>query len=141
MRPGPNVTTARYEFSDSQNRVFIDLATAMRMVGLATCALGVTLVLAGTWLWILTPGSSGPLSSVFLRGWPFALPGCLFLSIGLPTLHASHNFRAIAETSGDDVALLVDALDALTHSFRTQLWFSALGAVLVAMLAFSVLYS
>jgi hypothetical protein len=131
-----------YEFTDAQNAVIRRLTGMMRLVGVTTSVLGVALVAVGLYLSSLLMARTGGFYSVnaFLGGaWTTGLPGLLFLSIGAATLRASGDFRAITRTSGNDVPLLLDALAALTTSYRAQLWFSLLGAVIAGVFAMSLI--
>lgn len=129
---------AAYEFTDAQNGILRRLTWTMRLVGYTTSALGFVLSAIGLWFsWVLarrTPGSHG-LTYLVAGSWPAGLPGILFASIGIATLRASGDFNAITRTKGSDLPLLMDALTALTVSYRVQLWFAVLGAIVAAIFA------
>lgn len=105
-----------YEFDKLENQAFVRLAAAMRFASLLL-ALGAaaTVVL----------GLGAALESVSRGAWlalVFALAGTLVpLLCALWTLRASTHFRLIADTEGNDIVHLMDAVAHLTKLYLLQL--------------------
>lgn len=125
------VTPRGYEFDDIQNQLLARLTRTMRFVGVTTVILGLALFVVGLGISAqVFHGARVGLLALIAGAWPTGLPGILFLIIGYATLRASADFAAITQTRGKDMLLLMDALQALSESYRTQLWFAAVGICL-----------
>lgn len=102
MQPG-------YEFDQSQNQLFRDLAQKMRFVSFFLIALGILLVIGG--LFNLSRGEIGSVIS-----------GVVQVIIGFWTYRAAGAFRKIVDTQGNDVENLMGALGELRKLYTLQYW-------------------
>lgn len=104
-----------FEFSESQNQLFSDLARKMRFVSYFLIVLGVVSLIAG----IFTLNRTG-LGDV--------VQGVLSIVIGAWTGKASASFQLIVETRGNDIENLMGALGELRKLYLLQYW-----AILIAL--------
>lgn len=110
--PGAGAPRAgrEYEFDESKNAVFADLALKMEVVGLFAIAVGIFVVFLGAWLF--HPGS--------------ILSGALYAVIGMWTHRAGVSFKKIAQTRGHDISHLMHALNDLERLYSVQFWICVL---------------
>jgi hypothetical protein len=100
-----------FEFSAEQNKIFQRLARLMKYAGILFIFLGVMI---------------GTLSGVTILHQPLRGYGYLFLTIlsvsfGVWTNSISYSFKLIAETSGQDITILMDALKTMKLVYTLQL--------------------
>ncbi len=106
------VQGTEYEFNDSENAVFRELAGNMKFVGIAGVILGALAALGG--LLALLGARPGE----FLKD---AIEGTAWLLIGLWTLSASRAVMRIVDTQGSDITNLMTAMRELKKVYRFQM--------------------
>jgi hypothetical protein len=121
-----------YEFNDSENRIFADVAAKMRAVGFISIFFG----------------SLGAVISIFLlsqtkepRATNQAILGIIqggyFLLIGTWTSNAGASFKQIVDSKGKDISNLMDAMSSLRKLYTLQYWLlaSAMAVIVFAAIA------
>lgn len=99
----------RYEFDQTQNQLFKDLAQKMRFVSYFLIALGVLLLVVG--ILNLTRGGFGSI-----------INGAVQVIIGYWTTRAAAAFQRIVTTEGSDIVNLMGALGELRKLYTLQYW-------------------
>lgn len=119
--PPPRLPAAApgYEFSAAQEVLIASLARLMRIVGGVSVAFGALVVVLG-----LMAGGNGVAAFV---------QGALMLVIGVLTFAAGGRFAQVAETTGRDIALLMEALDKLRTLYLVQVWMLGIALAMLAL--------
>ena len=109
----PASTAAEYEFSHSENMVIGQCSHRARIFGILCAISGVIeLIAAGATLFAL----SGGMATAFL------LPaGAFNLVLGIYLTRASTNLSLVVTTAGNDVTLMMGALQQLSRAFFVQI--------------------
>jgi hypothetical protein len=105
--PVPN-RPAPFEFSAPQEMLISSLARLMKIAGAASAGFGAILLLA-----LL---QNPPNALVLL------IQSALMIAVGVLTWSAGARFRQVSDTTGRDIALLMDALDRLRTIYLIQVW-------------------
>jgi hypothetical protein len=147
--------SARYEFTEAQNREIGDLAGKMRLVGLVAVILGVVNLIMAVLLVIYafrdqlpaevlrripedTLKQIPPASQLWALVLQAAISGLIFLLIGLWTRSAASEFQKIVDTTGRDISHLMSALGALNKMYSLLSTLIIVG-ILAFLLAIGVL--
>jgi hypothetical protein len=116
-----------YEFNESENSVFADVASRMKAVGFFSVFFGSLSIILSTFALIQSKdfrlGSSG------IGG---ISQGLFFLLIGIWTRDAGSSFRQIVDSKGNDIRNLMDAIGSLKKLYTLQYWLLVIALVLVA---------
>lgn len=123
-------TNPTYEFSAEEDAVFLALATSAARVGVAGYGLGGALLLAGL-LGLVRPTYLTPQAAPVVAA-AGLLAGAPALLAGHRLREASRRLRAVAETSGDDVAHLMAAIERLAHAFTAVVAMLTVDALVLA---------
>jgi hypothetical protein len=104
-----------YEFTGPQDAIVVSLGRLMRIVGGSGVGFGALLLIA----------------AFAVRGNPLVLmiQAGLMIAIGALTWRVGGRFRRIADTAGNDIAHLIDALLGLRTIYLVQVWALAIAAV------------
>lgn len=94
-----------YEFTPEQEGLLRSLSRHLRAFGVLLCLGGGVALLLG-----------------FEESWHFFVQGTLLLIIGLLSVQASVAFHKITTTRGNDIGLLVEALQTLRGIYAAQNW-------------------
>lgn len=105
-----------YEFDQTQNQLFQDLARKMRFVGYFFIAIGVLLMIVG-----LLSLSRGGLGS--------EINGIILVIIGFWKISAANAFERIFKTQGSDIENLMGALGELRKLYTLQFWLSLIAII------------
>jgi hypothetical protein len=122
-----------YEFDASDNEHFVNLASAMRFVGIGTVIIG--LLLAAVSALLFTALGHGRLATAAIA--PEGIASFLFVIIGVLNARAATPFRQIHDTAGRDISNLMEAFTRMRALFR--LLAVLLVLMVLANVAFSVL--
>lgn len=107
-----------YEFSEAESQTIKTLASRMKWVGLFLLVIGSAIGLVSAVALV----KSALESSLDLYALIFLLFAVVFLLIGIWTTSAAKSFALIAQTSGSDVANLMNALTCLLKLYYLQFW-------------------
>lgn len=140
----------QYEFTSHQAELVRSLAAKMGGVGFVFAAYGVLLIAYGIALFVALPvpavlpkeGASADLAApgifrpmqVIVAASVHGLVGLIYLLIGLWTCQAAAGFRGVAQTRGQDVSRLMEALAAL-HKMYALVYNLLLLAALLLLVA------
>lgn len=116
-----------YEFDDNQNRIIADLAGKMTFVSLMLMTLGFFVVL-------------GAVATLFLsisEGFRTLVVGVVFFLLGIWTRTASKSLREIVDTEGQDIPLLMNAMEQFRLLYSLQYW-ACLVAIILLVAALGV---
>ncbi|WP_019501575.1 hypothetical protein [Pseudanabaena sp. PCC 6802] len=124
------MNTQNYEFNDSENSIFADVATKMRAVGFISMFFGsVGAVLS---LFLLSQAKEPRATHQAILG---IIQGGYFLLIGTWTSNAGSSFKQIVDSRGKDISNLMDAMRSLRKLYTLQYWLLALAMVVVVFAA------
>lgn len=115
-----------YEFTSGQNTLLTSLAKYMKFSGLLFIFLGIVIGIFCSFTIVRNP----------LEGIAFLLQTLMIATIGVWTNFASYEFRQIAETAGNDMDLLMDALRNMKRLYSLQcIWVTInIAAILVLLI-------
>ena len=112
-----------YEFSVYEDSVLTTLASRMKLAGVGVIAFGVVHTLIAMQLFHVDPSR---MTSALFAALISAILGALLLS-------SARQFRAIADTQGEDVTHLMTAIGRLSQFFLVQGIISALAVAVLAL--------
>jgi hypothetical protein len=118
MQSQPPEPPESYEFNADQERLLRSLARYLRAFGLLLCAGGGVALLLG-----------------FDESWHFFVQGALLLIIGVLSVQASVAFHKITTTRGNDIGLLMEALQNLRGIYAAQTWMIGFVLAVLAVIA------
>jgi len=117
------VTASSYEFTTTQERLIADLAGKMRFVSYFLIVVGVLQIILG-------------LSRlVIAEGFGLVISGVVQLLIGMWTNRAASSFLQVAQTRGNDIDNLMEALKQLRRLYSLQYWLLIVALVIFAIVA------
>jgi hypothetical protein len=108
--PGPSTSPPQYEFPESENALFRNLAWKMHFVGLFLISIGLLTIAIGGLVLHIGPILTGTYSAI----------------LGIWTQRASTAFKSIVDTQGKDVTHLLEALEDLRKLYTLQYWLCVL---------------
>lgn len=107
-----------YEFTSTQDRLISELAKKMRFVSYVLIVIGALLIIGG-------------LVNINQGGFGSVIYGIVQLLVGVWTNKAASSFRKIADTQGNDIGNLMDALAELRKLYTLQYWLFILALVFI----------
>jgi hypothetical protein len=117
------VTASSYEFTTTQERLIADLAGKMRFVSYFLIVVGVLQII---------PGLS---RLVIAEGFGLVISGVVQLLIGIWTNRAASSFLQVAQTRGNDIDNLMEALKQLRRLYSLQYWLLIVALVIFGIVA------
>ena len=118
-----------YEFTSTQDRLISELSNKMRFVSYVLIVIGALLIFAG-------------LVSINQGGFGSVIYGIVQLLVGVWTNKAAASFRKIADTQGNDISNLMDALAELRKLYTLQYWLFILALVFIVIgLVTAIIYN
>ena len=118
-----------YEFTSTQDRLISELSNKMRFVSYVLIVIGALLIFAG-------------LVSINQGGFGSVIYGIVQLLVGVWTNKAAASFRKIADTQGNDISNLMNALAELRKLYTLQYWLFILALVFIVIgLVTAVIYN
>lgn len=118
-----------YEFNDKQNHLFKLLYTRMQFVG-------ITFVLIGMVNAILLALVAAEMLEFTLRFHVLSIIFSVFMIVtGILLVRASHSFKKIIQTQGNDIDLLMNAVRDVYLSFDIQMWLILISVFFVVIMA------
>ncbi len=111
--PGPSTSPPQYEFQESENALFRNLAWKMHFVGMFSISIGLLIIARGGLMFHMGPILTGTIAAI----------------LGIWTQRASAAFKDIVDTQGKDVTHLLDALEDLRKLYTLQYWLCVLTLV------------
>ena len=128
-----------FEFDELQNQLIGDLGRKMRFVGFFLSA-AVVLVLVTSLIAIM--GWSVSLTPRVVIGSTHFIQAIMLLLVGSWTSQAGTSFKMIAQTRGNDIQNLMNALANLKKFYTLQYWVLLIALVLVlAVLVLAVIFA
>jgi hypothetical protein len=115
------------EFTESQDRVVLDLARYIQYAALASLTLGGLLIVSGLAIWFILGGSFLSIASGFFS----IVIGFGVSFLGLVLLSTSSDMRYIAETKGHDKIHLLNGLTSLNVYLMTLIGLASVICVLL----------
>ncbi len=116
-----------YEFNESENSVFAEVATRMKAVGFCIIFFGFLNIIF--FAFTLVQSKDFRLGSPGIGG---ISQGLFFVLIGVWTRDAGSSFRQIVDSRGNDIRNLMDAMGSLKKLYTLQFWLLVIALVLVA---------
>ncbi len=116
-----------YEFNESENSVFAEVATRMKAVGFFIVFFGFLNIIFCAF--VLVQSKDFRLGAPGIGG---ISQGLFFLLIGIWTRDAGSSFRQIVDSQGNDIRNLMDAMGSLKKLYTLQFWLLVIALVLVA---------
>jgi hypothetical protein len=117
-----------YEFNDSENRVFADIAAKMRAVGFIGIFFGSLNVVLN--IFYLSQTKESRAISQALAG---IIQGGFLVLIGTWTRNAGSSFRQIVDSRGKDINNLMDAMGSLRKLYTLQYWLLIVALLLIVL--------
>lgn len=137
---GGKLSTGSYEFSDIENSVIQKTATRTKIWGvismltgaLAAAGLGVLLLAWNTLEGFIQQSGEQMMSmSVLYGAFAVLVPlSLVHIIIGVFYIGSSSSLALVAQTEGNDVELLMTALDRLANAFRVEVIVTVISAVI-----------
>jgi hypothetical protein len=120
------MTSEPYEFSPEQSEILKRLARMMKYAGILFIFLGVTIGTLCGFTIVNHP----------LRGYSYLFLTIIAVSFGVWTNSISYSFKLIAETKGQDIDLLIEALKTMKLVYTLQfIWL-----LIMTLLSLAVLF-
>jgi len=127
---------SKYEFSEAENQTITTLASRMKWVGFFLLVIGGVIGTASAVFLV----KSLLESALELFALIFLLFAVIFLLVGIWTSSAAKSFSLIAQTSGSDLANLMNALTSLLKLYYLQFWL-IIDSLIVAAIVSLILYN
>ncbi len=126
--------TPDYEFDNSQNNLFRDLAKKMKYVGILSQIGGVLSLVIGiivAIVWLFIQKEEVPIGS----GISGIIQGIILLLIGRWNVRAAGGFQLIVKTSGKDIDNLMHAMSQLRKLYTLQYGLAIFALVVIGIAA------
>lgn len=119
-----------YEFNESENSIFADVASKMSAVGFFSIFFGL-LNIALSLVYLFQISQSGD-SRITMQGIGGISQGLVLLLVGSWTKKAGTSFKQIVDSRGQDIRNLMDAMSSLRKLYTLQYWLLVIALVIVA---------
>lgn len=119
-----------YEFNESENSIFADVASKMSAVGFFSIFFGL-LNIALSIVYLFQISQSGD-SRITMQGIGGISQGLVLLLVGSWTKKAGTSFKQIVDSRGQDIRNLMDAMSSLRKLYTLQYWLLVIALVIVA---------
>ena len=119
-----------YEFNESENSIFADVASKMSAVGFFSIFFGL-LNISLSLVYLFQISQSGD-SRITMQGIGGISQGLVLLLVGSWTKKAGTSFKQIVDSRGQDIRNLMDAMSSLRKLYTLQYWLLVIALVIVA---------
>ncbi len=118
-----------YEFNESENSIFADVASKMSAVGFFSIFFGsLNIALSIVHLFQLSQGGD---SRMTMQGIGGVSQGIVLLLVGSWTKKAGTSFKQIVDSRGQDIRNLMDAMSSLRKLYTLQYWLLVIALIIV----------